>query len=61
MYITVNGQQVEDGKGNNIFDENQGRGILFHNETSTKNNWLKVRLEGKKIKSRWLWCSCECL
>ena len=47
IYITVNGQQVEDGKGNNIFDENQGRGILFHNETSTKNNWLKVRLEGK--------------
>lgn len=47
IYVTVNGQQVEDGKGNNVFDVNQGKGILFHNETSTKNNWLKIRLEGK--------------
>ena len=47
IYVTVNGQQVEDGKGNNVFDANQGKGILFHNETSTKNNWLKIRLEGK--------------
>ena len=29
MYITVNGQQVEDGKGNNIFDENQGEESYF--------------------------------
>ena len=47
IYVTVNGQQVEDGKGNNVFDANQGKGILFHNETSTKNNWLKIRLEGR--------------
>ena len=47
IYVTVNGQQVEDGKGNNVFDANQGKGILFHNETSTKNSWLKIRLEGK--------------
>ena len=47
IFVTVNGQQVEDGKGNNVFDANQGKGILFHNETSTKNNWLKIRLEGK--------------
>ena len=48
IFITVNGQQVEDGKGNNIFDPNQGKGILFHNETRSNNNWLKVRLEGTK-------------
>ena len=47
IFVTVNGQQVEDGKGNNVFDANQGKGILFHNETSTKNNWLKIRLEGR--------------
>ena len=46
IYITVNGQQVEDGKGKIVFDTNQGKGILFHNETETKNSWLKVRLEG---------------
>ena len=46
IYITVNGQQIEDGKGNTIFDENQGKGILFQNKTETKNNWLKIRLEG---------------
>jgi len=46
IYITVNGQQIEDGKGNTIFDENQGKGILFQNKTDTKNNWLKIRLEG---------------
>ena len=46
IYITVNGQQIEDGKGNTVFDENQGKGILFENKTKTKNNWLKIRLEG---------------
>ena len=46
IYVTVNGQQVEDGKGNTVFDTNQGKGILFHNETETENSWLKVRLEG---------------
>ena len=48
VFITVNGQQVEDGKGNNVFDPNQGKGILFHNETRSNNNWLKVRLEGTR-------------
>ena len=46
LYITVNGQQVEDGKGNTTLDENQGKGVLFHNESKTENNWLKIRLEG---------------
>jgi|TARA_B100000929_G_scaffold209549_1_gene167028 hypothetical protein len=48
IFVTVNGQQVEDGQGNNIFDPKQGKGILFHNETKSDNNWLKVRLEGTK-------------
>ena len=48
VFVTVNGQQVEDGQGNNIFDPNQGKGILFHNETESDNNWIKVRLEGTK-------------
>ena len=48
MFVTVNGQQVEDGSGNNIFDKYQGRGILFHNETNNNNHWVKVRLEGVK-------------
>ena len=48
LYVTVNGQQIEDGKGNTIFDENQGKGVLFHNESDGNNNWLKVRLEGTK-------------
>ena len=46
MFITVNGQQIEDGKGNTILDVNQGRGILLQNRSKTKNNWIKVRLEG---------------
>ena len=46
MFITVNGQQIEDGKGNTIFDANQGKGILLQNRSKTKNNWIKVRLEG---------------
>ena len=46
LYITVNGQQVEDGLGNVTYDENRGKGILFHNESTNKNNWIKVRLEG---------------
>ena len=46
MFITVNGQQIEDGKGNIIFDANQGKGILLQNRSKTKNNWIKVRLEG---------------
>ena len=48
IYVTVNGQQIEDGKGNIINDENQGKGILFQNKSSKSNNWLKVRLEGTK-------------
>jgi len=48
MFITVNGQQIEDGKGNTVFDPNQGRGILFQNQSKTKNNWIKIRLEGKQ-------------
>ena len=48
IFVTVNGQQVEDGQGNNIFDPHQGKGILFHNETKSDNNWIKVRLEGTK-------------
>ena len=48
IFVTVNGQQVEDGSGNNIYDKYQGRGILFHNETNNKNHWIKVRLEGVK-------------
>ena len=46
MFVTVNGQQVEDGSGNNIFDKHQGKGVLFHNETKNNNHWIKVRLEG---------------
>ena len=48
IYVTVNGQQVEDGTGNTVYDENQGRGILYHNESKTDNNWIKIRLEGTK-------------
>ncbi|MBC8395364.1 MAG: CRTAC1 family protein [Candidatus Marinimicrobia bacterium] len=47
-YITVNGQQIEDGNGRTIFDENQGKGILFHNESKTDYNWIKVRVAGTK-------------
>ena len=43
-----NGQQVEDGKGNTIDDLYQGVGVLYHNESISKNNWFKVRLEGTK-------------
>ena len=46
IYVTVNGQQVEDGSGNIVFDANQGKGILLRNETQTENSWIKVRLEG---------------
>ena len=48
MFVTVNGQQVEDGSGNIIFDKHQGKGVLFHNETKNNNCWIKVRLEGVK-------------
>ncbi len=48
LYITVNGQQIEDGKGNITIDENGGKGILLHNESDKKNNWLKIRLEGTR-------------
>ena len=48
MFITVNGQQIEDGKGNTILDPNQGRGILLQNQSETNNNWIKIRLEGIK-------------
>ncbi len=46
MYITVNGQQIEDGKGNTIFDQYQGKGVLFRNASISNNNWIKIRLEG---------------
>ncbi|MFQ5640036.1 MAG: CRTAC1 family protein [bacterium] len=46
IYVSNNGQQIEDGKGNTIKDEAQGVGVLYHNESKTENNWLKVRLEG---------------
>ena len=46
IYVTNNGQQVEDGKGNITADKNQGVGVLYKNESKTNNNWLKVRLEG---------------
>ena len=48
MFITVNGQQIEDGKGNTIQDPYQGRGILLQNQSETNNNWIKIRLEGIK-------------
>ena len=48
MFITVNGQQIEDGKGNTILDPNQGRGVLLQNQSETNNNWIKIRLEGIK-------------
>jgi hypothetical protein len=48
IYVSNNGQQVEDGKGNTVADEAQGVGVLYHNESKTKNRWLKVRLEGTK-------------
>ncbi|MEE9167088.1 MAG: CRTAC1 family protein [Candidatus Neomarinimicrobiota bacterium] len=48
IYITNNGQQIEDGKGNTIDDPDRGVGVLYHNESRTRNNWLKVRLEGVK-------------
>ncbi len=48
IYVSVNGQQIEDGKGNIMNDENQGKGILLQNKSSKSNNWLKVRLEGTK-------------
>ena len=48
IYVSNNGQQVEDGKGNTIADEAQGVGVLYRNESKTKNRWLKVRLEGTK-------------
>ena len=48
IYVSNNGQQVEDGKGNTIADSVQGVGVLYHNESKTDNRWLKVRLEGTK-------------
>ncbi len=48
IYVTNNGQQVEDGKGNTVADANQGVGVLYHNESETNNHWLKVRLEGRE-------------
>ena len=48
LYVTNNGQQIEDGKGNVIEDSNRGVGVLYHNESTADNNWLKVRLEGRK-------------
>ena len=47
IYVTNNGQQIEDGTGNIIEDKYQGVGVLYHNESKTKNSWLKVRLEGR--------------
>ena len=48
MFVTVNGQQIEDGKGNTIFDQNQGKGILLNNRSKSNNNWITIRLEGDK-------------
>jgi len=48
IYVSNNGQQIEDGKGNTIDDTAKGVGVLYHNESKTKNSWLKVRLEGTK-------------
>ncbi|MDP6169703.1 MAG: CRTAC1 family protein [Candidatus Marinimicrobia bacterium] len=48
MFVTVNGQQIEDGKGNTIFDPNQGKGILLKNKSRSNNSWVTVRLEGNK-------------
>ena len=48
IYVSNNGQQVEEGKGNTVADEAQGVGVLYRNESKTKNRWLKVRLEGTK-------------
>ena len=48
IYVTVNGQQIEDGKGNIIDDRNQGVGVLYRNKSRTNHNWLKVRLEGRE-------------
>ena len=47
IYVTNNGQQIEDGKGGIVDDPDQGVGVLYHNESKTENNWIKVRLEGK--------------
>ena len=48
IFVTNNGQQVEDGAGTTIYDRYQGAGVLYHNATETRNNWLKVRLEGTR-------------
>ncbi len=48
IYVTNNGQQIEDGKGSIIEDRNRGVGVLYHNESRTNNHWLKVRLEGRR-------------
>ncbi len=48
IYVTNNGQQIEDGKGGNLQDKNQGVGVLYHNESRARNKWIKVRLEGTK-------------
>ena len=48
MFVTVNGQQIEDGKGNTIFDPNQGKGILLKNKSRSNNSWVTIRLEGNK-------------
>jgi hypothetical protein len=48
IYVSNNGQQIEDGKGNTIDDTAKGVGVLYHNESKTKNSWLKVRLKGTK-------------
>ncbi len=47
IFVTNNGQQVEDADGNQVFDRFQGAGVLYHNRSEAKNNWLKVRLEGR--------------
>ena len=48
VYVTVNGQQVEDGQGNVTEDNNRGRGILLKNNSGNNNHWLKIRLEGTR-------------
>lgn len=47
IFVTNNGQQIEDGKGNVIADPDRGVGVLYRNVSNAKNTWLKVRLEGK--------------
>ncbi|MFQ6615341.1 MAG: CRTAC1 family protein [Fidelibacterota bacterium] len=48
IYVTNNGQQIEDGKGNVMDHPDRGIGVLYRNVSKARNNWLKVRLEGEQ-------------